>query len=90
MAARNDKPGVHLAESSPRKPGRRFPYHRHLKVYPGIYYYPFTTLPQPHRPPVPWIRLKGYWLNEAGFDVDTPLRVEVSEGRIVLTIDPDR
>mgnify|MGYP006144612053 CR=1 FL=1 len=34
------------------------------------------------------INIKGYWLNQAGFDIDMPLLVEVSEGKIVLTVAP--
>jgi len=35
--------------------------------------------------PVPWIQLKGYWLEQAGFSIDTPVLVEVSEGKLVIT-----
>lgn len=36
-------------------------------------------------PPVPWIRLSGRWLNEAGFDISGKVRVEVEKGRLVIT-----
>lgn len=89
MAERNDKPRHRVTESPAQKPARPFPYHRHLKVHPGLYHYPSTHLPRPHRPPVPWVHLKGYWLAEAGFGVHTRLQVEVSEGCLVLTAEPD-
>jgi hypothetical protein len=35
--------------------------------------------------PVPWIQLKGYWLQRAGFEIDTPVKVRVMDGCLVLT-----
>jgi len=39
---------------------------------------------------VPMIRLRGRWLMRAGFRKGDPLRIEVEEGRLILTrpIDP--
>lgn len=34
--------------------------------------------------PVPWIQLKGYWLEQAGFAIGTPLTVKVSKGKLVI------
>jgi hypothetical protein len=34
---------------------------------------------------VPMIRLRGLWLVRAGFRVGDALRIEVAEGRLVLT-----
>lgn len=36
--------------------------------------------------PVPWIQLKGHWLNQAGFQINTPVKVRVMEGCLVLTV----
>ena len=36
--------------------------------------------------PVPWVQLKGYWLEAAGFSIDASIRVRVMEGCLVLTI----
>ena len=36
---------------------------------------------------VPWINIKGHWLREAGFDINTPVKVRVMDGCLVLTID---
>ncbi|AVK72209.1 type I toxin-antitoxin system SymE family toxin [Cupriavidus necator] len=33
---------------------------------------------------VPWIRLKGVWLEEAGFAVGKPVRVEVRRGQVTI------
>ncbi len=35
--------------------------------------------------PVPWIQLKGYWLQQAGFEINTPVKVRVMDGCLVLT-----
>jgi len=35
--------------------------------------------------PIPWIQLKGYWLQQAGFGINTPVKVRVMEGCLVLT-----
>jgi toxic protein SymE len=89
MAERNHKPRGRVGKSETRKSNRDFPYTRHLKVHPGQYYQSFDPvrvhrLKQP-RPPGPWVHVKGYWLAEAGFEVGTPLQVEVSEGRLVIS-----
>ncbi|MGH8241499.1 MAG: SymE family type I addiction module toxin, partial [Steroidobacteraceae bacterium] len=39
--------------------------------------------------PMPFLRLQGRWLDEAGFAIGADVRVEVSAGRLVLeVIDP--
>ena len=54
---------------------------RHLKVRKGYYAYQHADFHPRHRhvnsPPVPWVQIKGYWLNKAGFTIDTPLSVEL-------------
>jgi hypothetical protein len=45
--------------------------------------------PVPHLLPMPFLRLRGRWLDAAGFAIGTEVRVEVSAGRLVLeVIDP--
>jgi toxic protein SymE len=34
---------------------------------------------------VPWLQLKGHWLDKAGFGIDVPVTVRVMEGCLVLT-----
>ncbi|MEJ2622044.1 MAG: SymE family type I addiction module toxin [Candidatus Thiodiazotropha sp.] len=34
---------------------------------------------------VPWIQLKGHWLQQAGFEINTPVKVRVMNGCVVLT-----
>jgi toxic protein SymE len=36
-------------------------------------------------PPVPWIRIRGRWLDEAGFKISDRIRVEVEHGKLVIT-----
>ncbi|WP_116346275.1 SymE family type I addiction module toxin [Cupriavidus taiwanensis] len=35
---------------------------------------------------VPWIRLKGVWLEEAGFVVGQSVKVEVRRGQVVICV----
>ncbi|MCW7536270.1 type I toxin-antitoxin system SymE family toxin [Aquabacterium sp. A7-Y] len=37
--------------------------------------------------PVPWVRLRGKWLRDAGFEVDAQVRVRIMAGCLVLTTD---
>lgn len=34
---------------------------------------------------VPWIQMKGHWLQQAGFEIDTPIKVRIMDGCLVLT-----
>lgn len=36
---------------------------------------------------VPWLQMRGDWLAAAGFDIQTPVRVRVMPGCLVVTID---
>jgi hypothetical protein len=37
-------------------------------------------------PGVPYLRLRGRWLERAGFEVNMPVRVEVSDRRLMLEV----
>lgn len=42
-------------------------------------------------PPMPFLRLRGRWLDEAGFAIGANVRVEVSAGRLVVeVVEPTR
>ena len=65
------------------------PHTRQLKVRKS--YYPhqhenFRFHRGNYRPPipVPWINFKGYWLTKAGFEINSPLKVEVSKHRLLV------
>lgn len=36
--------------------------------------------------PMPFLRLRGRWLDEAGFTIGANVRVEVSAGRLVVEV----
>jgi toxic protein SymE len=41
-------------------------------------------------PSTPHLRLRGHWLEQAGFPVGTPVRVEVSERRLIVeAVEPE-
>jgi hypothetical protein len=59
-----------------------------LKVRHTYYDY---HLKMRYRPPsVPIIYLKGYWLNEIGFEIGKHLQVFPGKNHLVLTIEPDK
>ncbi len=84
MATRNDK-----LESCSAKV--KFPHQRQLKVRKSYYYQQYKELQPRSTPspdPVPWVNIKGYWLNQAGFTIGTQLQAKINKGRIVLTAIP--
>ncbi len=61
---------------------------RRLTVRQTLYQYP----PRKDDPPqqlrekwVPWLQMKGVWLEQAGFDIKTPVKVRVMPGCLVVT-----
>jgi toxic protein SymE len=62
-----------------------------VPVYPqtvSVPVYPLRKLkddPTGAGRPVPWIQLKGYWLQQAGFEINTSVKVRVMNGCLVLT-----
>ena len=58
------------------------PKQRQLKVRET--YHPYQ-LAQHQRTPVGEIHLKGHWLIQAGFEIDTPVTVKVLQGELVIT-----
>jgi hypothetical protein len=60
----------------------------HLKVRDTYYDYQLKMLFRP--PPVPIIYLKGYWLNEIGFEIGKHLQVLPGPNHLVLTLEPDK
>ncbi len=43
----------------------------------------FLSRPHP-KVDVPYLRLRGWWLHNAGFTIGRTLKVEVSEGKLVI------
>lgn len=44
------------------------------------------TLPYRDNRAVPWVQLKGYWLEQTGFNIDTPIQARVMNGCLVLPV----
>ena len=85
MAKRTIPPEPRSAQAFSANNTLQVPYFRKLKVRKGCYFPPVN----PHRPyrrpaPVPWVQIKGYWLNQAGFTIGTALSVQVQPGCIIL------
>ena len=34
---------------------------------------------------IPWINIQGQWLEQAGFSINTPIKIRVMDGCLVLT-----
>jgi Toxin SymE, type I toxin-antitoxin system len=59
---------------------------RRLKV---SYRQPQSRSSEPFKPelaPMPYVRLLGRWLDEAGFAIGRDIRVQVSAGKLVLEV----
>ena len=59
---------------------------RHIKVQTAYYN---AHIPDKPSQLVPKITLRGHWLAEAGFTIETPLVVRVMDGCLVFTINRD-
>ena len=63
---------------------------RTLKVRKGHWdYIPKCTPPSGKRV-APFILLKGLWLEQAGFTIDTPVSITVEDGRLSIVRDCSR
>jgi hypothetical protein len=61
---------------------------RHIKVRDTYYEHHLKKWPQPPR--VPKIELKGYWLNQIGFEIGKQLQVLPGTDHIVITLSLDK
>ena len=79
MANDNSKAGSRLRKSKSCE-------ERYIKV--NQTYYEYRTKEQ-HRysscRSVPTIQMKGHWLKQAGFEIDTPIKIRVMDGCLVIT-----
>jgi len=81
MAKQNGKPGNRLRKC-------KICEQRYIKV--NAIHYEYRTKQQSAYSgsrAVPWIQMKGHWLDQAGFSIDTPVTVRVMEGCLVLTVE---
>jgi len=61
---------------------------RWIKVNSINYTQPLKNPDQPSKEMcVPWIRMQGLWLQQAGFVINSPVKVRVMEGCVVLTVE---
>jgi len=69
----------------------KIPTEKRLTVGKLYYYYTPTKDAPPGTPnrsvTVPWIQMRGRWLDEAGFAIGAKVRVRVRPGRLVLTVE---
>ncbi len=78
MTNSDDKSGARLTQSKTCQ-------HRSIKVNKTHYMRQLKGNDSGAGRPVPWIQMKGHWLQQAGFEIDTPVKVRVMEGCLVLT-----
>ena len=76
MAKHNDTPGPLATTKKPVCHVRR------IKMGQTLYEYRRKDQSQAR---VPWLQLKGHWLERAGFEIGAPISVRVMEGCLVLT-----
>ena len=58
---------------------------RHLKVREAHRDYVHKSSPHKGNPTVPFVLLKGTWLENAGFTIGLPICVQVKNRRLVIT-----
>jgi toxic protein SymE len=46
---------------------------------------PYQRRAPPDLPYAPWIRLSGRWLEQAGFQISSKIRVEIQNGKLIIT-----
>ncbi len=57
---------------------------RKLKVRKGHRDYSLKSKPYSGNPIIPFLLLNGTWLEQAGFTIDTPVSVNVEDGRLSI------
>lgn len=63
---------------------------RSLKVRSGYYDRPSKPTNSHHvAEPVPFVLIKGYWLEQANFNIGKNVSVEVRDGQLILTTEED-
>ena len=67
--------------ASPAHPGRR------VTVQQSWRYRRINARTRTEPPLYPWIKLSGRWLELAGFEAGQHVRIEVQQGRLVITPD---
>ncbi len=71
-------------------PPCKTPTHKKIKVTKT--YYPHLPSDQSHQKfdrVIPQIYMKGFWLEAAGFTINTPIKVRIMSGCLVLTAEEE-
>ena len=63
---------------------------RKLKVRKGHWGYALKSQPYSGNRITPFLLLKGTWLEQAGFNIDTPVSVSVEEGQLSIIRERNR
>ena len=79
MTTVNDTQALRLAKTKNQQ--------RQLKVREAYHSYQLSQNSR-QRTVLGEIHLKGHWLIQAGFEIDSPVKVRVMEGCLVLTSEP--
>jgi len=87
MAKTKCKSGARLTQSKNQRKTQKSKIcpQRCIKVTQAYYLYRLKDDLAGAGRPIPWIQLKGFWLQQAGFEINTPLKVRVMEGCLVIT-----
>lgn len=64
--------------------------YRTLEVRKGHQGYMLKSKPRSGDPITPFLLLKGTWLEQAGFTIDTPVSVSVKDGHLSIVRDVSR
>ena len=83
MAKQHHKPG-RLATKGKKPPKQQI---RRIKVGSYLYEHRDRNRQNFASPFVPMIQLKGCWLEQAGFNIDVPVTVNVEPGRLVMCVE---
>jgi len=75
----------HPYPATARSGGARRPRHLTVSYLPAVWP-AYTPRPQP----LPYLRLRGRWLQEAGFAVGAQIRVRVEARRLILEVENER
>ena len=78
--ARNDSTTPHR-----RSPKSKVCQTRYIKVNEYTYVHKLKDDHIGAGRPVPLLQVRGYWLKQAGFEINTPVKVRVMDGCLVLT-----
>ena len=88
MTEGNNTPEYARAQPLPGSKKSKLCQQRRIKVQAIQYTQPLKNPDKPSKEMrVPWIRMQGLWLQQAGFVINAPVTVQVMQGCVVLTLE---